>query len=84
MLSNEEMIELHTKKHGLIDTHNFQSKEEYVLHLIHTFAYVQASRLSVKKSLIYAVIQVIRIFDRLPFFHLFWCRSIFFRVIKNF
>jgi len=52
MLSHEEMIGFQAEKHDLIDTHNFQSREEYVLHLIHTFAYVQASRLAENKKIL--------------------------------
>jgi 2-polyprenyl-3-methyl-5-hydroxy-6-metoxy-1,4-benzoquinol methylase len=52
MLSHEEMIGLQAEKHDLIDAHNFRSKEEYVLHLIHTLAYVQASRLGENKTVL--------------------------------
>ena len=52
MLSHEEMIGLQAEKHDLIDAHSFRSKEEYVLHLIHTFAYVQASRLGENKTVL--------------------------------
>jgi 2-polyprenyl-3-methyl-5-hydroxy-6-metoxy-1,4-benzoquinol methylase len=52
MLSHEEMIGLQAEKHDLIDAHNFRSKEEYVLHLIHTFAYVQASRFGENKTVL--------------------------------
>jgi ubiquinone/menaquinone biosynthesis C-methylase UbiE len=42
MLTHEEMVGLQAEKHDLISTLNFRSKEEYVLHLMHSFAYVQA------------------------------------------
>lgn len=44
MLTHEEMIEHQATKHELIQTESFCSREEYVLHLIHTAAYVHASR----------------------------------------
>ena len=45
MLTHEEMIGLQAEKHDLINTTEFRSIEEYVLHLIHTAAYAQAARL---------------------------------------
>ncbi len=52
MLTHEEMIGLQAEKHELIDAHNFRSREEYVLHLIHSFAYVQASALAKDKTVL--------------------------------
>ena len=52
MLSHEEMIRFQAENHDLTDIHNFRSQEEYVLHLIHTFAYVQASRLAENKTVL--------------------------------
>jgi len=46
MLSHEKMVALHAEKHTLIDTLDLQSKDKFVQHLIHTFAYTQASRLA--------------------------------------
>ncbi len=43
MLTHEEMIRLQAEKHNLVDTNAFRSREEFVLHLIHSFAYVQVS-----------------------------------------
>lgn len=45
MLTHEEMIGLQAEKHELVDAQNFQSREQYVLHLIHTFAYTQVARI---------------------------------------
>ena len=52
MLTHEEMIGLQAEKHDLIDAHNFHSREEYVLHLIHSFAYVQASTFAKDKTVL--------------------------------
>ena len=52
MLTHEEMIGLQAEKHELIDAHSFRSREEYVLHLIHSFAYVQASMLAESKTVL--------------------------------
>lgn len=52
MLSHEEMIVLQAEEHDLINIQKFKSKEEYVLHLIHTFAYVQASNLMEGKTVL--------------------------------
>lgn len=46
MLSHEEMIGLQAEKHGLVQSNNFRSRESYVLHLMHTFAYLQAAKLA--------------------------------------
>ncbi len=45
MFTHEEMIGLQAEKHDLISTHNFQTREEYVLYLMHSFAYNQVSLL---------------------------------------
>ena len=45
MLTHEEMIELQAEKHDLINPIGFSSTEGYVLHLIHTVAYAQATQL---------------------------------------
>ncbi|MDJ0678870.1 MAG: hypothetical protein QNJ18_03275 [Xenococcaceae cyanobacterium MO_167.B52] len=52
MLTHEEMIGLQAEKHGLIGTDEFASKQEYVLHLIHTAAYVSASSLTENKKVL--------------------------------
>lgn len=52
MLSHEEMVGLQAEKHQLIDVNNFRSTEEYVLHLIHSFAYIQAASLSKDKKVL--------------------------------
>lgn len=52
MLSHEEMIGLQAEKHDLIDTDNFQSREQYVLHLIHSFAYAQLSAVAADKAVL--------------------------------
>jgi len=52
MLTHEEMIGLQAEKHQLIDARNFRSGEEYVLHLIHAFAYVQASTFAEGKTVL--------------------------------
>ena len=36
MLTHEEMIGLQAEKHDLIDPIDFESREKYVLHLIHS------------------------------------------------
>ena len=43
MLSNDEMIGLQAERHELVETNEFHTKEDYVLNLIHTKAYEQAS-----------------------------------------
>jgi ubiquinone/menaquinone biosynthesis C-methylase UbiE len=40
------MIGLQAEKHELVPVENFRSKEEYVLHLLHSAAYVHAERLA--------------------------------------
>lgn len=52
MPSHEEMIDLQAKKHGLYNLTAFRTKEEYVSHVMHTFAYVQASRLAEGKTVL--------------------------------
>lgn len=42
MLTHEEMIGLQAERHELIGVRKFKSREQYVLHLIHSFAYAQA------------------------------------------
>lgn len=44
MLTHEEMIGLQAEKHELIDPKRFKTREEYVLHLVHTVAYEHAAR----------------------------------------
>ena len=39
MLSHEEMVGLQAESHELIEEEKIRTKEEYVLHLIHTAAY---------------------------------------------
>ncbi|MBC8375646.1 MAG: class I SAM-dependent methyltransferase [FCB group bacterium] len=52
MLTHEEMIGIQAEKHGLIDAGNFRTVEQYNLHLIHTFAYLQASILAENKTVL--------------------------------
>ncbi len=52
MLSHEKMVKLHAEQHVLIETNDFQSKNEYVQHLIHTYAYSQACRLVAGKKVL--------------------------------
>lgn len=52
MLTHEEMIGLQAEKHDLIDVHNFRTEEAYVQHLIHSFAYTQASTLAEDKIIL--------------------------------
>lgn len=46
MLTDAEMIGLQAEKHDLIDAKAFSTREEYVLHLVHTAAYEHAARLA--------------------------------------
>lgn len=46
------MIGLQAEKHDLIDVNNFRSVEEFVLHLIHSFAYAQASAFAKDKTVL--------------------------------
>ncbi|MBL7005098.1 MAG: class I SAM-dependent methyltransferase [Gammaproteobacteria bacterium] len=46
------MIGLQAEQHDLIDAHNFESINEYVLHLIHTYAYFQSSQISENKTVL--------------------------------
>lgn len=46
MLSHQEMIGLQSEKHDLIDPDRFATEEQFVLHLIHTAAYVHAARIA--------------------------------------
>jgi 2-polyprenyl-3-methyl-5-hydroxy-6-metoxy-1,4-benzoquinol methylase len=52
MLTHEEMIGLQAEKHALINAIEFRSIEKYVLHLIHTTAYAQATRLVENKRVL--------------------------------
>lgn len=52
MFTHEEMIGFQSEKHELIDVRNFRTREEYVLHLIHSFAYVQACILAENKTVL--------------------------------
>ena len=52
MLTHEEMVGLQAEKHELIDGKSFRSNEEYVLHLMHQSAYVQASTMVTGKSVL--------------------------------
>ena len=52
VLTHEEMIGLQAEKHELIDAHNFRSREEYVLHLIHSFAYLHAAKFAEDKTVL--------------------------------
>ena len=52
MLTHEEMIGLQAEKGDLINPHDFKSKEEYVLHLIHSFAYTQLSKITSNKTVL--------------------------------
>jgi 2-polyprenyl-3-methyl-5-hydroxy-6-metoxy-1,4-benzoquinol methylase len=52
MLTQEEMTRLQAEGHELIDTADFRSAKEYVLHLIHTAAYVHAARLVERKPVL--------------------------------
>ncbi len=52
MLSHEEMVGLQAESHELIEEEKIRTKEEYVLHLIHTAAYEQASNLAENKKVL--------------------------------
>ncbi len=52
MLTHDEMIGLQAEMHELIDANNFQSKEQYVLHLIHSFAYVHVATIAKNKNVL--------------------------------
>jgi len=52
VLQHEEMIRIQADEHSLIETKNLKSKEDYVLHLMHSFAYVTASRLAENKKVL--------------------------------
>lgn len=52
MLTHEEMVGLQAEKHELVNGRSFRSKEEYVLHLMHQSAYVQASTMASGKSVL--------------------------------
>ena len=42
MLSHDEMVRLQSEQHDMVETSNFKSVENYILHLKHKFAYHQA------------------------------------------
>jgi 2-polyprenyl-3-methyl-5-hydroxy-6-metoxy-1,4-benzoquinol methylase len=50
--SDQEMIRFQADNHFLIETADFKSREEYVLFLLHTFAYCQVARLAGNKSVL--------------------------------
>jgi len=52
MLTHEEMIGIQAENHDLIRTTTFRSVEEYVLQLVHTCAYVTASRVAKNKKVL--------------------------------
>lgn len=52
MLTHEEMIGLQAESHELIGVRDFQSREQYVLHLIHSFAYVKAKNFCAGKTVL--------------------------------
>lgn len=52
MISNDKMIGLQAEKHVLIESENFNSKEDYILHQMHTYAYVQASQFAHGKKVL--------------------------------
>ncbi len=52
MFSHEEMISLQAEKHELVNTTSFNTKEEYVLHLIHSVAYKQAAKSARDKTVL--------------------------------
>jgi SAM-dependent methyltransferase len=52
MLTQDEMTRLQADCHDLIATADFRTAEQYVLHLIHTAAYVNAARLVEGKTVL--------------------------------
>lgn len=52
MSTHQEMVRLQAEEHGLIDLNSSYTKEEYVLNLIHAFAYYQASKLCLNKNVL--------------------------------
>ena len=52
MMSSEEMIGLQAEKHELVKTKEFSSKEEFILHLMHTVAYSTVSTLIKNKTVL--------------------------------
>lgn len=52
MLTHQEMIKLQADEHYLIYENDYISKEEHVLHMVHTFAYVQACKLAKNKTVL--------------------------------
>lgn len=52
MLSHEEMIGLQAEKHELTDENEFETAEQFVLHLMHCAAYLHALRVVDRKSVL--------------------------------
>ena len=52
MLTHEEMIGLQAEKGDIINPNDFKTKEEYVLHLIHSFAYIELSKTALNKRVL--------------------------------
>lgn len=52
MLTHDEMLGLQAEKHDLIDASRFRSEQEYVIHLMHTAAYAQASAIAAGKRVL--------------------------------
>ena len=52
MQTHEEMVEFQAEQHKLLSTDEFESKEAYIVYLMHACAYVQASRLAAGKRVL--------------------------------
>jgi ubiquinone/menaquinone biosynthesis C-methylase UbiE len=52
MLTHEEMVGLQAEKHQLIDAKEFRTKEEQVLHMMHSAAYARAASFAGGKSVL--------------------------------
>lgn len=52
MLTQDEMIGLQAEKHELVKLNKFDSKEEFILHLIHESAYNYAAKVSIGKKVL--------------------------------
>lgn len=52
MASNEDIIRLQANQHGLMQTDNFKTVEEYCLYLIHLKAYEEAAKFSPYKTVL--------------------------------
>ena len=50
--THERMVHRQADQHYLIETQAFASRQEYVLHLMHSFAYSAAARLAVHKDVL--------------------------------